>query len=897
MADKRYTVPDKGSEATTIKTFMDAFFDHNSPARREWISEMLLAKMMIESDQWVEKEYNQRPGQAVRWTRQPDESVDEIPKPTTNEILPIFDGEVGRMRNRRSKPRVRARKNYDEASKAGAKHADEILEAYLDQIAWPRTRRRTIYRNVGFGTGFFKVWLEQSWLDTVKVGIAGAFRCIGATCGDLLASQEIEPEAVMGLPPDQAARLSKTETFVPSKGETQTSYQASNCLSCGAPMTPAAPGTPFGISDDEAKESDALGRPLGEDAPVNRPMLESASPFDMFLENDGVGVDPESITKIGQQTPRDLEWIATHYNLTWDENKKAYYKENEFGLPEYLIAEDSAILAEQHPILGEAAYGSGAAASTRNLYNNHVRLREFYSDPTRRHREGRAIHMAGNLVLLDGDRILESVDRPGVKFSRCGYYISRYWEKEGQLQGQGLCVPLFSPQRRINMTWSQVIATRERCAVAGIIAPRGARITSPGWMRSFPGHILYYELDPERPNVEPKPFPAQLMPQGVYEELNTTVDRMQYMVGVQDVDVGKAPSGVSAATAIKLLQDQSSQRREQRVEEFTDAEKAAWSHLILLIREFVREPRPYKFLSASTGKWEEDVYTGADLEGQTDIIVEEEPSFDDVAYERENVIQGLQTGVISPSTPYARYAIAKSLGLPADSLEEQNVQVEDALRKWYAFRDQTEIPSVDQFEDDHNTFWNVYGKEFKGDDGIRMKEECGWNELLKVIAGWDEKLAMAEAAEMQLKLLRQSIAAGQQQAMSPQIQAQLDAPPLPAAMEEKIFFVWKNMVQAKQQADLQQAVMQMQQAAMQGMMGPAPPPPPQFKLEHPFVRMKAVAEAHRKYDERKALAAQAVPTMAAPGANATPAGTQLTPNSPQIQGSYGQTAQQSAPVQ
>src|SRR6185503_16326382 len=137
MSDqKSNSLPAKGATATDYKSFFETFFNDKATARREWINEMYLAKLMIESSQWVEPSPQTRPGQTPRWTEQIGESADNIPKPVTNEILKIVDGEVGRLRNRKSKPKIRSRQSNNDGVKMGAKRGEDILESYLEDIRW-----------------------------------------------------------------------------------------------------------------------------------------------------------------------------------------------------------------------------------------------------------------------------------------------------------------------------------------------------------------------------------------------------------------------------------------------------------------------------------------------------------------------------------------------------------------------------------------------------------------------------------------------------------------------------------------------------------------------------------------------------------------------------------------
>lgn len=856
-------VPDKGASAGKIKAFFDNFADFTSIYHREIFADFYEQKAFVESHHWLQRQMwgNQQTG--IRWTNQLHESIDEIPKPVTNEILPIFDSEVGRLRNRRSKPRIQGSPGYshDEWATGGAKRADDILESHLKQLRWERVRRTFIRHHVQFGTGILKSYLESDFMDTVMVGRSGCFRC---PQGHIFGSDKLGAEQFLGLPPDQAGRLQQT-LGTDSRGNPTASYSMTSCVVCGGNLGDYTP-TP-----EEAQNPDQFGTPLGKKAPLNRPMIDAVSPFEMFFENEGIAILPWECREWLQVTPRSLDWIAQHYNLTVRNGR--YFKGDQ-----EVRAEDPYIIAENHPIIGEFSYGSMGSRSvdTRHLFKNHARVREFYSLPSPRHPNGRCIVMVGNIVLLDDDYLIPSkainpeTGQPSRNMiPRVIYRIARFYEKEGEIRGQSMIAPLISPQKRVNMRWSQIISNAERMGNAGILAQRGTNLESPGLLRGYPGNVLWYDDPNGDGSGKPSVWEGKLMDPQAFQEVDATVARMQAIAGQQDPDQGKAPRNVSSATGIKLLQDASSERRQQRIEEMTDAMKDIWQHQLVLLREFVREPRSYSFQNPSTGSWEEASFLGTDIPANTEIMVEEEASYDEVAYEREAVAQGLQLGILQATTPYARYQAAKAMGLPASIAEEQDVQIQDALSKWYDFKRFGKIPAIDQFNDAHDVFFSVYGKELKSDWGKGQAKQNGQDVFLQMIAGWEDALKQRQALEPQIQAMKQAIATGQQVPMVAGIEQALQEPPLPKYLPDAIMYTWRKM----QQTDAQQAAASMGPmlagASAMSTSGMAPLVQPTVDLSRPWFTFQAVVQAHRLYNEATQVEQmQGQPQTEAPGQEA-----------------------------
>lgn len=860
VAGGKIEFPPKGSTAGVLKKFLDEFVYYRSTYRAELMREWNLAKAYYETIQWVRLDARSDPRRAIRFTQQ--DPADEIPKPVQNECLPIVDNEIAKLGRRQSKPYVRAR--ITDAAKAGAAdRANQVLAHHLERVRWNRKRRRGIYKEVLFGTGIWKSYWKTDYRETIPLGVTGAVKCAGS-CVFTLASPEVPETALGRLPPTDPSLLQPKTTidYDASNFERSTSFEVKGCPLCGGPLEPAR------LLPSEAQGLDAVGRPLSQDVPMGDAEIEPVSPFDFFPENEGIDVSPEDLQQFGQATPRSLAWVAANFDV--EVRSDGYYKDDEKITPD-----DPIRIAEQHPILGEYAYWSQGPKGSldRNLYRNHVMVREAYELPTRRYPLGRALVIAGRIVLMDDDLMLPSRHQPGQYFPRVKYCIARFWPRDGEFFAQGIMVPLFSPQNRINMTYSQIVDSRERHGTDAIMLSKGMKLLSPGWTKSFSGRAIVVELDPEMPQQWPQQVQARVMDPRVFQEVDRTREYMQQASGAQDVDLGRAPRNVSAATAIQLLQERAAERRDSREQELRDCFQEVFSHQLTLLSEKVLEKRPY--LVPRGKNWEQQEFEGSDLAGLTDVQVEEEASYDLRAFEREGVIQAINLKLYEVDTPFARREAIKAMGLPLSILDETNVQVSDAERKWFDFKQNGVVPPVDPSEDSHLLHWQVYGKFLKSDDGITIKQSTGWFQILPMLTGWEDRLTMAQLADA---MARQSISM-QQQGIPTQLPVPAEQMLLPQALEQQIYKVWQDMIQSGVQKKIQEG---------RPPSFPFPLPPP----TQSFLAFKAVTEAHRLYAEGKKAQAM-VPgqaPLAAPGGGMTPAGTEPVPGQPVS--TLGQGAQQ-----
>lgn len=863
------SVPQQGAGAAALGRFLTEFFDYQSTYRAQHMREWGLAKNFYESMQWVRLDTRATggdPRRAVRWTQH--NPADDIPKPVQNEIIGIIDNEVSKLGRRQSKPYARSL-SIDTGVRGGATLANDVLNWHLDVIGWPTLRRRGIFKNVLYGTGIWKSYWKTDFRDAVRIGSSEAVRCI-AGCNFRLSSASIPASPKFKIPggalvtPDDAAPEFGMESY--SNPGSTPSFTAQGCFECGAPLVKG------GLLPHEIEGGDFFGRPLGQAMAKGDADIEVVSPFDYFVDNEGLdvesgGTDSAGPQWFGQCTPRSLDWIGNNFDVEVKED--GYYKDGEQIKPE-----DPVAIAEYHPLLGEHGYWSGGPRSAldRTVYRYHSRVKEFYCAPTRQYPLGRMIVAAGNIILADDTLMQPSRLKQDTHYPRVKYCAARFWPRDGEFFAQGICVPLFSPQMRINMTYSQIVSNREKNGGHAVQLTKGMRLHSPGWAKNYPGTVVVWEPDPENPTLEPRNIPAQLLDVNVYQEADRTREHMQQVAGAQDVDIGKAPRNVSAATAIQLLQERASERRDYREQDLRECFKAVYSHHLLLLAEKVVEERDY--LAPGKGKtWEVKQFIGQALKGFTEIMVDEEAGYDLRAFEREGLIQAYNMGIVTFSTALKRREALKALGLSGQYTDEDNVQVDDAERKWFDFRDHQKVPVIDPTEDAHNIHWQVYGKFLKSDDGLTLKEAAQWETLLPLIAGWEMNLQAARAMDM---TIRQAMGSGLPLVLpaGPDgMPMQPEAMMLPGAYEEQILTIWGRMLQAKGQSP-------------ELILGDTP--------QGLFARFKAVAEAHRLYAlEGKGAEMAGQPTVAAPGvgadAGAQPAsvGPQQGPVPPQQQPEQG----------
>ncbi len=842
--DHRYRMPKTGSAEELFESHFDYRIDYNDPLRNERVREYQVARAMVLSHQWLETDISSKDAyRTVRFT-DPDPKS-RIPRPVNNEIYPIVDNESSKLYRRKSTAYVRPVAVQDgTAGAGGASAANDIMEWHLETIRWPRKRRNAIYRDVLYGTTFFWSYLDQSYAETVKIGITDARRCVNDQCDFMLAGDyKIPYDDMMESPfKDQAvnaARVQRHTSFDADSGDTSVMFEATKCLQCGAPLK-----TGYSPTDEEEVEGeDPFGHSFSKPVPMNQPDIEIVSPYDVWPQNGGIGFDdPGDVREWYRCTPRSIDhWIADHYPDMVDRVRPDKVDD----------------ITNAHPLATGYSFKEVEFSRT-NAWHNMALVKTAVIDRCKAYPLGRYVEMAGGVLLRDTPLYRKSDRQPGVIVPLVKVTCARFIIKDGEIWGQGIVKPLVSLQNRINMTLSQIVDTRQRNGVSGIMGTTGMRFTS-GWLDGFAGRYVRWEPDPQHPEMTPQFIDTKMIDSAVYQELDRTVERMQQISGTQDVDIGKAPKNVSAATAIQILQESAAGRREGREQELIDAFKEIYSHQLLLLAEYAIEPRSYR-LKSRNGKWEYRQFRGSDLAGHTDVMVEEQAGYDQRAFVREAMVQAINLQIVTISSPFQRREACKVLGLTPSLSDEENLQISDCEARYYAFRDFQEIPIVDESLDDHWLFYQGYGLFLKTSEGREMAVQFGWPATNNMISGWEDKLTQATQLEAQVKQLTAGARSGDMtaamamQQITLQLALEGETPEsiiLPTSMPEKILYVWQRMG---------------------------------VDVANPFNAFRASFEAHKLLAQAKKGIAGLGPQVAAPGGGQTIAGTEPIQGAPALPG-------------
>jgi len=169
---------------------------------------------------------------------------------------------------------------------------------------------------------------------------------------------------------------------------------------------------PFTPVKDELSSFDPFGRPMSKQVPKGNWRLKTISPYDQFVRNLGVDEKPNTLDEFTIVEVVPIDYVRNH-----------------FPNGHLVKAEQPAVLMMFHPVAGERTIYQGTGAGGPGMFRNHVRLKRKFQKPRMevpkgedgkpipnapaQPNRGRAVVMAGDVVLEDGDFQIESQNNPG----------------------------------------------------------------------------------------------------------------------------------------------------------------------------------------------------------------------------------------------------------------------------------------------------------------------------------------------------------------------------------------------------------------------------------------------------------------------------------------------------
>jgi hypothetical protein len=239
-----------------------------------------------------------------------------------------------------------------------------------------------------------------------------------------------------------------------------------------------------------------------------------------------------------------------------------------------------------------------------------VKVRELWQLPTRDHPNGRHVVWAGGRILhndVNPYGKLPYVMFPGIEVP------GRFWPTTVAEQARG-------PQTELNKVKSQIAENGNRHGNPSLLKSRQARVTYTG----VPGEQI--EFDDTVQNAVPSFLEPPSMPSYVISRVEDAIEAMRDISGQHEVSNATVPTGVTAAAAINLLQEQDDTRLGPTVTDMETALGEAGTMILELVARYYSNPR-MAVLSGEEGDWEFIDFRGEALRENTTVEVQAGSAF------------------------------------------------------------------------------------------------------------------------------------------------------------------------------------------------------------------------------------------------------------------------------
>jgi hypothetical protein len=338
----------------------------------------------------------------------------------------------------------------------------------------------------------------------------------------------------------------------------------------GAPMRPDDfdEGLPEGVSTKTICTGDVA--------------VETVSPFEMYF--DPLALKIEEAEWCIQVAVKSPEWVKAR-----------------FGIDLPADTDIASGVAEGKLFAGP----SGGANSGRG-----VKVSEYWAKPSTKYPKGRRAVWTANRMLLDEPNpygelpyvMFEDIEVPG-----------RFWPTSTVEQ-------LREPQTELNKVRSQITDNAQRLGNPALLAAKQANVEYEG----VPGERIDY--DDTVPNAIPSYLEPPSMPPYVLQQQERIEQSMQEISGQHEVSSAQVPAGVTAASAINLLQEADDTRLGPAIYDMEETLGIAGTRLLELVAKYWTDAR-IVMIAGDDQAWTTMSFRGDALKENTHVEVQAGSAF------------------------------------------------------------------------------------------------------------------------------------------------------------------------------------------------------------------------------------------------------------------------------
>ena len=378
------------------------------------------------------------------------------------------------------------------------------------------------------------------------------------------------------------------------------------CNEEGDPVMHAETGAPMRTSDFADGLPEGCKPKTIATGDVN---IETVSPFEMYFDPAALVIeDAEWCIQVAVKTP---EWVKAHFDVELQ--------------PDTDIAPGTA---------EGKVFSTGSATGANG--GRGVKVCEYWAKPSSKHPNGRRAVWAKSKILLEEDNPYR--DLPYVMFK--GIDVpGRFWPTS-------IVEQLREPQTELNKIRSQVTDSAQRTGNPALLAAKQANVQYEG----VPGERIDY--DDTVPNAIPSYLQPPSMPAYVLQQQERIEQAMQDISGQHEVSSAQVPAGVTAASAINLLQEADDTRLGPAIYDMEETLGIAGSRLLKLEAQYCTDER-IVMIAGEDQAWNTMLFRGAALKENTHAEVQMGSAFPRSKAAKQAAIQEVLNLALQYSGPGA----------------------------------------------------------------------------------------------------------------------------------------------------------------------------------------------------------------------------------------------------
>lgn len=312
--------------------------------------------------------------------------------------------------------------------------------------------------------------------------------------------------------------------------------------------------------------------------------VEVRSPFQMFP--DPLADTFDEVEWTIEESVKSADYVQRRYNVTLKPDAPA------------------------NPGLVEARLGMTYTPGAGNYMG--VRVKEYWCKPCPKHPDGyRAVWAQGQILFKD--------NKP---HDPMPYVMLTGIQIPGRMWPTSVTELLRGPQTELNKVKSQIAENRNRVGNPTILASKQAVQDPENFTRSIsqPGAAYFYD-DTGSPNAVPSYLQPPPLQAYVLDEITRIEESIQEISGQHDVSSAQVPPGVTAASAIQLLQEADDTRLGPSMFDYEMQLGHLGQKVLKLIARYYTDQRTIR-IAGDNGAWQIFDFQGAMLKGNTMVKVQ-----------------------------------------------------------------------------------------------------------------------------------------------------------------------------------------------------------------------------------------------------------------------------------